>query len=88
MPATALNAQADTARCPLCHQPNQCAIAAGRPAQECWCMHEDVCAQALERLPQQAREPSCICPHCAREPSPAHGASTPPGAPTDIIAAP
>ena len=57
----------DTSVCPLCGQPNQCAIAAGRPAESCWCMSEPVSRDALERLPDEQRGQSCICPACGRD---------------------
>ncbi|TFI48852.1 hypothetical protein E4O93_05615, partial [Diaphorobacter sp. DS2] len=51
-----------TTRCPLCGQSNGCAVAAGLPAQQCWCMHESVSRDALARLPAEARGRACICP--------------------------
>jgi hypothetical protein len=56
----------DTSRCPLCGQPNQCAIAAGQPAESCWCMQQPVSKEALARLAPEARGKSCICPQCAQ----------------------
>ncbi len=56
----------DASRCPLCGQPNQCAISAGLPPQSCWCMQTPVSRDALERLPADARGKACICPACAR----------------------
>lgn len=52
--------------CPLCGQPNQCAISAGLPPNSCWCMQTPVSPDALERLPADARGKACICPACAR----------------------
>ena len=57
----------DTRHCPLCGQSNQCAVAAGQPAQGCWCMAQPVSRAALARLAPQQRGQSCICPLCARE---------------------
>ena len=56
-----------TTHCPLCGQSNGCAVAAGLPAQQCWCMRESVSREALARLPAEARGRACICPLCARE---------------------
>ncbi|WP_461465864.1 cysteine-rich CWC family protein [Melaminivora sp.] len=52
--------------CPLCQQPNACAMAAGLPAQHCWCMTAPVAREALQRIAPQQRGQACICPHCAR----------------------
>ncbi|KAB2901792.1 MAG: cysteine-rich CWC family protein [Burkholderiaceae bacterium] len=70
----------DTNRCPLCGQANQCAVAAGLPAQDCWCMHTPVSREALARLAPGQRGRSCICPLCAREmPDDGAQAAAPPG---------
>ena len=50
--------------CPLCGQPNQCAIAAGRPAESCWCMTQAIDPAALAALPQEAPGKVCICAAC------------------------
>ena len=59
----------DSNRCPLCGQPNQCAIGAGLPPESCWCMQTPVSPDALAQLPDEARGKACICPVCA-QPSP------------------
>lgn len=56
----------DTSRCPLCGQPNQCAISAGLPPESCWCMQTPVSQDALAQLPDEARGKACICPVCAQ----------------------
>ena len=58
-------------QCPLCHQPNQCALAQGRPPEECWCMRTPVAPAALAQIPAAERGQRCICPVCARTPDPA-----------------
>ncbi|MDO4593674.1 MAG: cysteine-rich CWC family protein [Comamonadaceae bacterium] len=55
-------------RCPLCGQDNQCAVAAGLPAESCWCMQTRIAPQALERLPEAQRAKACICPACGQAP--------------------
>ncbi|HCL87544.1 MAG TPA: hypothetical protein DIC45_13865 [Comamonadaceae bacterium] len=57
----------DTTLCPLCGQANACAMAAGLPAADCWCMAAPVSRAALARVPEPQRGKRCICPHCARE---------------------
>ncbi|PVY57270.1 hypothetical protein C8D04_2548 [Simplicispira sp. 125] len=64
------------AQCPLCGQPNQCAMAQGQPADECWCMHGVITPMALASLALQERGQRCICPSCGR------GLQVPPGAAT------
>ncbi|RYF31143.1 MAG: hypothetical protein EOO23_03440 [Comamonadaceae bacterium] len=50
--------------CPLCGQPNQCAVAAGLPAQSCWCMARVIAPEALAAVPAEQRGRVCICPAC------------------------
>ncbi|MFV8816704.1 cysteine-rich CWC family protein [Haliea sp. E17] len=52
-------------RCPLCAAANRCAIAAGEPAESCWCFSSPVSREALGRLPGEERMARCICPDCA-----------------------
>ncbi|MFY3385832.1 cysteine-rich CWC family protein [Paracidovorax sp. MALMAid1276] len=52
------------ARCPLCGRANQCAIAAGQPAETCWCMSRALNAEVLRALPPDLRGRACICPAC------------------------
>ncbi|GKS87365.1 cysteine-rich CWC family protein [Acidovorax sp. SUPP1855] len=55
----------DPSRCPLCGGRNQCAIEAGTPAADCWCMVAAVSAQALAQLAPGQRGTACLCPRCA-----------------------
>ena len=59
----------DISVCPLCGQPNQCAISAGLPPESCWCMQTPVSPDALAQLPAEARGKACICPVCAQGPA-------------------
>ncbi|WP_075807046.1 cysteine-rich CWC family protein [Melaminivora alkalimesophila] len=63
----------DPCRCPLCGQPNRCALQAGQPAPTCWCMQERVSRAALARIPAPQRGRACLCPRCARTPEDAPG---------------
>ena len=63
MPA-ALSTPLTPSACPLCGQANECAIAAGRPAESCWCMTQAIDPAALAALPQEARGKVCICAAC------------------------
>lgn len=55
----------DTTRCPSCGQPNECAMAAGRDPESCWCMSVSIDPDVIARLPEAARGKVCICHRCA-----------------------
>ena len=63
-------------RCPLCGGPNGCGLAAG--ADTCWCFSASILPEALERVPDEARDRTCICADCAGQtgPAPASGVET------------
>lgn len=58
----------DTTRCPLCGKPNECAVAAGREPESCWCMTATMSPEALAAIPAEAQAKVCICADCARKP--------------------
>lgn len=49
--------------CPICGGPNACGIAAGDTT--CWCFTASIPAAALERVPDEAKDRTCICAACA-----------------------
>jgi len=55
----------DTTRCPLCGKPNECAVAAGRDPESCWCMTATMSPSALASIPAEAQGKICICARCA-----------------------
>lgn len=59
----------DPSRCPLCGQPNRCAMEiereTGAPQGACWCTQLDFGADLIARVPAEARERACICAACA-----------------------
>lgn len=56
----------DPSRCPLCGAANQCSLANPATATlPCWCFDATIDAEALRRLPEQARDRACLCPRCA-----------------------
>jgi hypothetical protein len=59
----------DPTRCPLCGQPNQCAMevqqATGVKQPPCWCTQVDFTADLLARVPAASRGTACICKACA-----------------------
>ena len=55
----------DTTKCPLCGQDNQCAVAAGRDPETCWCMSTTIDPEQLAAIPSEAQGKVCICSACA-----------------------
>jgi len=55
----------DTGKCPLCGQPNDCAVAAGCDPESCWCMMVTMSSTALASIPAEALGRACICARCA-----------------------
>ena len=53
----------DPSRCPICGQPNQCGIVVGEST--CWCFETPIPAEALEKVPPEARGVACVCKACA-----------------------
>lgn len=62
-------AAVDPARCPLCGQPNDCAMArqraTGQAQPPCWCTQVTFSAALLARVPPPARGVACVCARCA-----------------------
>jgi hypothetical protein len=59
----------DPALCPLCGQPNSCALASasGAAAPECWCASQRFEASLLARLAPAQIGRACICRRCQRQ---------------------
>jgi hypothetical protein len=53
----------DPAQCPLCAQPNDCALVAGHT--KCWCFETPVPQPVLARVPTEAQGVACVCRRCA-----------------------
>jgi hypothetical protein len=60
----------DPTRCPLCGEPNQCAMeierASGEKQPPCWCMAAGFDSAVLDRIPAPARGLACVCARCGR----------------------
>jgi hypothetical protein len=56
------------ALCPLCGQPNRCAMEiqreTGLAQPPCWCTQVDFSAALLASLPAEAQGVACICAAC------------------------
>lgn len=65
-PTPAFNPQ----NCPLCGQPNQCAMevqaATGIQQPPCWCTQAQFSADLLNKIPEAARGVACLCAACAK----------------------
>ena len=57
----------DTAICPLCGEPNQCAVAADPNASECWCESVIFPEELLAKVPENVVRKTCICQNCLRD---------------------
>jgi hypothetical protein len=59
----------DPALCPLCGQPNDCALASasGATQAECWCAAQRFEAKLLAKLAPASIRRACICRRCQRE---------------------
>lgn len=55
----------DPKTCPLCGVANECAVAAGREPESCWCMSAVMDPGALASIPAEAQGKICICARCA-----------------------
>jgi hypothetical protein len=59
----------DPTRCPLCGQPNRCAMEVERetgvPQPPCWCTGVNFSSELLARVPAPAQGRACICAACA-----------------------
>lgn len=62
--------QIDPSSCPVCGEPNQCAMeiakATGNPLEECWCVSVVFSDDTLSKVPPPALNKTCICKKCAQ----------------------
>jgi hypothetical protein len=59
--------ETNTAKCPLCGEPNQCALAADHNATECWCESADFQEELVAQIPDEAVRKTCVCQKCDDE---------------------
>ncbi len=57
----------NTAICPLCGEPNHCAVAADPAATECWCEFVEFPRELLALIPEDAVRKTCVCQKCLNE---------------------
>jgi hypothetical protein len=69
----ASNVPVDACVCPLCGQPNLCAMETakqtGQPVGVCWCVNVSFSPDLLARVPEVAQKKACICQACATQES-------------------
>ncbi|MBW2424062.1 MAG: cysteine-rich CWC family protein [Deltaproteobacteria bacterium] len=60
----------DASCCPLCGEPNDCALASAAESADpsadppCWCVGREFPSELLDRLDAQARGRRCVCRSC------------------------
>jgi len=59
----------DPTRCPICHEPNVCAMekakVTGSKPERCWCMDAVFKPEVMDLVPDQAKGKACLCAKCA-----------------------
>lgn len=60
----------DGKACPICGQPNECAVAHGREHESCWCWTATMAPEVLDAVPEDAKGAVCVCAKCAAGPLP------------------
>ncbi len=56
----------DESLCPICHQPNHCALVHGSGSiDDCWCAHVRIPTPCLQQVPTDQINRVCICRSCA-----------------------
>jgi hypothetical protein len=59
----------DPTRCPVCHEPNVCAMemakASGTKPEHCWCFDAVFTPAVMDLVPDQAKGKACVCATCA-----------------------
>lgn len=50
--------------CPICGEPNNCAIANGLNPEECWCMKVNFPKEIFDKIPKDKKNKACVCKKC------------------------
>lgn len=51
--------------CPLCGADNQCAMAAGKPPESCWCFNTKL-DEKVKAKAAAVTDAQCVCPKCGQ----------------------
>ncbi|HEY3333536.1 MAG TPA: cysteine-rich CWC family protein [Capsulimonadaceae bacterium] len=57
----------DKKRCPLCGEPNRCAMSNATGDEMCWCFEVPVDIKLIEALPLEVKNVACLCEACLRK---------------------
>jgi hypothetical protein len=61
--------QIDPTRCPICGEPNVCAMemakVTGSKPKLCWCMDAVFTPAAMDQVTDAAKDKACVCAKCA-----------------------
>ena len=70
---TPMSPAVDPRYCPLCGQPNQCAMELARstnlPPAPCWCLQQPIAPETLAQIDPATLDRACLCPRCAALPA-------------------
>ncbi len=56
------------AACPLCGGANECQLCSPHTYKgQCWCVHENISAELLARVPENFKDRACICQTCVKQ---------------------
>ncbi len=68
MPQNATPQTSSASQCPICGQPNLCAMEAERATgitqPPCWCTKVTFNQNVLDHIPEAARNTACVCAAC------------------------
>jgi hypothetical protein len=63
--------QIDPTRCPICLEPNLCAMekakAASTKPERCWCIDAVFTPEVMDQVPEAAKGKACICAKCTNQ---------------------
>ena len=58
----------DPTRCPICTEPNVCAMEKAKASvtqpERCWCMDAVFTTEVMDQVPDVAKGKACICAQC------------------------
>lgn len=50
--------------CPICNEPNNCAMEVDKTAADCWCFQTYFPKELLQAVPPELKDKACICRKC------------------------
>ena len=59
----------DPTRCPICHEPNVCAMEKAKltdtKPERCWCFDAVFTPAVMDLVPDESKGKACVCAKCA-----------------------